>query len=296
MSAPLVTISSAFYNTGPAILDMLRSVFAQTFSDWELVLIDDGSTDETAMLAASVKDPRIRIYRNERNRGRSYSLNRITEVSRGKYIARMDSDDLCSPERIRKQVELLESEPTIDAAGTGMCYLDRNGMPLGDGPVVRGHAQICKNPNRGFRIAHGTLLGKKSWFEKHPYDENLKIAIDFNLFYRSYRDSVFDNVPEPLYYYNLDQSFHLKKQFAARKNSVSFLFAGNWNEGRYGAAIGHSVLQYLKFGLTVGCFCTGLRGRLMTRRFGKMSEAKKTHFLQELDYIRSIRLPGIEEV
>ncbi|MEJ5259737.1 MAG: glycosyltransferase family 2 protein [Anaerohalosphaeraceae bacterium] len=295
MNAPLVTISSAFYNTGPMLLDMVRSVFSQTFTDWELVLVDDGSTDDSLQIARSVRDPRVRVYSNGRNLGRAASLNRITELARGKYIARLDSDDLCSPNRIQKQVELIESDPKIDVVGTGMCYLGEGDQPLGYGRAVQGHDKICAHPNRTFHIAHGTLLGKKTWFQKFRYDERLPLAIDFNLFFRSYKASVFDNVPEPLYYYRFDKSFNLRKQWTARRVGAGFLFRYNWQEQKYIRAVSSLLSQYFKFAVTVGMFYTGLRGKLMQRRFGKMSEAEKEYFLEELRRIKNCPLPGVGE-
>ncbi len=290
MNAPLVTISSAFYNTGPLLLDMVRSAFAQTFADWELILIDDGSTDDSLRIAQSIQDPRIRVYSNGKNLGRSASLNRITDLARGKYIARMDSDDLCSPHRIQKQVNLLESNSQIDVAGTGMCYLDKNDLLLGYRTPVQGHEQICAHPNRTFHIAHGTIMGKKTWFEKFRYNEKLSLAIDFNLFLRSYRESVFDNVPDILYYYRFDSSFNLKKQYIARRNGAAFLFTHNWKEKRYCQAMASSFMQYVKLGVTLCAFASGFRERLMSVRFNRLDPDQMRAHLETLKLIRSIEL------
>ena len=123
MNKPLVSITSAFYNTGPMILDMIKSVFAQTFTDWELLLLDDGSTDNTLELVQSIDDPKVKVFTNGQNKGRSFSLNRLTNLANGKYIARMDSDDMSSTNRIAKQVELMESQPEVDVCGAGIDYL-----------------------------------------------------------------------------------------------------------------------------------------------------------------------------
>jgi len=286
-----VTISSAFYNTGSLILDMLKSVFAQSFSDWELLLIDDGSTDDTLNIVKTVEDPRIRIYRNGENKGRAYSLNRITSLARGKYIARMDSDDLCSPTRIEKQVQLLESNPCLDAVSAGLIYLDKHDNPTGDSVGPTEHDDICDTPWRTFKLAHGALMAKKEFFNKTPYCENIPFAVDYNLFLRSHEYFRFGKIPEPLYYYRLDNSFKLKKQFMARYYSAAFLY--KYFSPRLGhiKAIRYAGLQYLKFVGTTALFLTGQRSRLMARRSKPLTSEKLDFYKNEVEYIKSFKLP-----
>ena len=291
MGTPLVTVSSTFYNTGPAILDMIKSVFAQTFTDWELLLINDGSTDDTLAIVESVKDPRVHVYSNDRNRGRSYSLNWITAVARGKYIARMDSDDLCSPTRLEKQVALLESDPRLDAVSTGVIYLDKEDRPVGDMVCPTEHEQIVATPWRTFHLVHGALMAKREFFQRTPYRESVPIAVDFNMFLRSYRSSRFGNVPEPLYYYRLDNSFHLKKQFMTRKYSARFLYKYFSSRSGLPAAMWYAAIQYFKFAVTFFLFATGQRKRLMAKRFRPLEEAKLEFYRGEVRFIKSFSLP-----
>lgn len=291
MSTPLVSITSAFYNPGAGLLDMVRSVFAQTFTDWELILVDDGSTDNSLQVAKSIDDPRIRVFTNGRNLGRSVSLNKITTVARGKYIARMDADDMSGLTRIQKQVELIESEPEVDVVGSGICYLDKDDSPTGHWHAPLSHEEICRQPSRTFRICHGSILGKRSWFEKHRYDESIPFAVDFKFFLDSYEQSKFDNVPEPLYYYRLDQSFNLKKQLTARWISANFLFEYHKQAGRWGQALTNWAIQYGKFATTMLMFTSGLRKRLMARRFKSLADMDMAFYTQEIRKIKSIELP-----
>jgi glycosyltransferase involved in cell wall biosynthesis len=291
MASPLVTVSSAFYNTGPLILDMIRSVFAQTFTDWELLLINDGSTDNTLEIVQSVNDPRIRVYSNECNRGRAFSLNRITELACGKYIARMDSDDICSPTRIEKQVALLESDPQLDAVSTGLIYLDKQDNPIGDMICPTDHENICATPWRTFHFAHGAMMARKEYFMNTPYREDIPMAVDFNMFLRSHQYSRFGNVPEPLYYYRLDNSFNLKKQFTARKYSASFLYDYYKQHGDLSSAIQYAANQYLKFIVTLILFASGQRKRLMAKRFKTLDCATLNMYQDEIRFIKSFQLP-----
>lgn len=286
-----MSITVAFYNEGVYLLDTIKSVFAQTFTDWELVLVDDGSTDNSLKIAYSINDPRVRVFANERNLGRSASRNRLNSLTRGKYIAVFDADDMWSTTKIAKQLELIESKPDIDIVGTGTCYLDNNDEPVGHMYAQPSHDQICSQPSRTFGLSHSSLLGKKSWFEKNRYDESIPLAIDFNLFFRTYKHSTFANVPEPLYYYRLDQSFNLKKQFTTRYVSAAFLFEHYKDTGQLAKALASATIQYGKFAATVLMFATGLRKKLMARRFERLSDADMAFYTQEICKIKSTKLP-----
>lgn len=295
MSSPLVTVSSAFYNTGPFMLDMIKSVFSQTFTDWELILLDDGSTDNSLEIARSIDDPRVKVFSNGQNRGRSFSLNRLTELAQGKYIARMDSDDLCCPTRIEKQVNLLEGNTELDAVSTGLIYLDKQDNPIGDITCPTEHEEICAAPWRTLHIAHGPLVAKKEFFHKTPYREDIPFAVDFNLFLRAHSCSRFGNVPEPLYYYRFDTSFHLKKQFTARKYSASFLYDYYRQHRSSIVAFRYAVTQYLKFAATVTLFTVGQREKLMAKRFEPLDDAKLEYYRNELNLIKNYPLPRKED-
>ena len=113
-----VTIGIPFYNAKHTLADAIRSVFAQTFQDWELILADDGSTDGSAEIARMVDDPRVTVISDGMNRGLPYRLNKITELARADYIARMDADDLMHPERLTLQVQYLDANPAVDVVST----------------------------------------------------------------------------------------------------------------------------------------------------------------------------------
>ena len=95
MGTPLLTVGIPFHNNEKTLLDAIRSIFSQTFQDWELILVDDGSTDDSLKLALSVEDPRVRVLpSDDQNRLLAARLNEITQAARGEFIARMDADDL----------------------------------------------------------------------------------------------------------------------------------------------------------------------------------------------------------
>jgi len=291
MNDPLVTIGVPFYNNQDTLLDSIKSIFAQTFQDWELILLDDGSSDDSLKIARSIDDRRVRVFSDGQNRKLPTRLNQIIELSRGKYIARMDADDICWASRIEKQLDVFQSDPDVDVLGTGIVYLDALDQPLGLHLYPSSHAEICKEPNRTFRMCHPSIIAKKSWYEKNRYDESLPVAQDFDLWLRTYKHSKFANVPEPLLYYRLDQSFNLKKQFAARYTSAKFLFEHHKNAGKRGKALLNWMIQYGKFAVTVLMFATGLRKSLRDRRFEPLSYEELSHYKREIERIKKTELP-----
>jgi len=293
MSMPLVSITSAFHNEERYLPDLIRAVFAQTLTDWELILLDDGSTDRSLEIAQSVKDPRVRVYSNGRNLGRSASLNKLTELARGKYIARQDADDLCSPTRIEKQVVFMEAHPEIDAAGTGVCFLDKNDQPMGEHIPVTSHEAITASPARGLHIAHGTILGRRSWFDQRRYNETLRIAVDFEMLFHASAESRFANLPEVLYYYRFDQSFSLRKQLRTRLANCRFLFHAFWQQRHYAKALGQVGLQLAKHAITTTLFVVGLRSWLLARRGKFLPPDRRAFYESELATIRACHVPGL---
>ncbi len=291
MKKPLVTISSAFYNESAYLRTLIKSVFAQTFTDWELILLDDGSEDDSLDIAESINDPRVKVFTNGKNLGRSASLNRLATLAQGKYLARFDADDMCGITRIEKQVRFLESNPGVDAVGTGMCYLNNDDDPVGCWHAPEAHEQICKNPDSTLKISHGSLLGKISWFDKWPYDTSITLSVDGDMLFRAYKYSTFANIAEPLYYYRLDQSFNLKKQLIARYHRSRTLFKSYTKQGQYGKAISAWIVQYGKYAATILMFTLGLRNILLQRRYQTLSPADIGMYEKEIQNIKGIELP-----
>lgn len=116
--APAISVVLPVRNGEAFLADALDSVFAQTFSDFELIVVDDCSTDRTAEMLASTNDSRLRVVRNEEQRGIAGSLNRGFELCGGRYIARMDADDISLPMRFARQVAFLEAHPEVGVCGT----------------------------------------------------------------------------------------------------------------------------------------------------------------------------------
>lgn len=126
---PKVTIAIPVYNDAKFLHEALDSIFAQTFSDFELLVVDDGSTDATLSILTSYSDKRLRIIRHEANQGRPFARNTALNAANGEYLAWMDGDDTCHAQRIEKQVAFLDAHAEIDICGCDLqCFHERKNI------------------------------------------------------------------------------------------------------------------------------------------------------------------------
>jgi glycosyltransferase involved in cell wall biosynthesis len=283
---PLITVGIPFYNSQETLADAIKSVFAQSFSDWELLLVDDGSTDRSLEIANSIKDPRVRVITDGKNRKLAARLNQIIDLARGEYIARMDADDLCSPDRFQKQLNLLEVDKKIDVVGCGMIYLGKKDEPLGRSIAAKTHNEICRHPYKGFGLCHASILARKDWCRNNRYNEEIHLGQDFNLWLNSYRSSYFANISEPLYYYRIEASYKLKKQYKDRIASASYLFKHFARRGLIGKAFFSSGVQYLKMLAETAFFVFGAQNYVLRRRYKHLSSEEREKYCSIIQKIK----------
>ncbi len=207
MSArPLVTVAMSAYNASGTIGLALRSVLSQTYPNWELIVVDDGSTDRTAENVSCIQDSRVRfIQEPSGNRGLAARLNQCVRLARGQYIARMDADDVAYPQRFERQVQFLEEHRDIDLLGTGAVIFKGEGEIIGCYPTASSHEAICRRPWWGFPLAHPTWMGKRTWFFAHPYAEQDRRCEDQVLLLQSYSHSRFAALEEVLLGYRMEK-------------------------------------------------------------------------------------------
>lgn len=197
---PLVTIGLPFYNPGRFFIDSLKSIFAQSVVDWELLLVNDGSTDGSLDVAMSIKDSRVKVINDGENRGLVYRLNQISKMAKGKYLARMDADDMMYPTRIEQQVEYLETYPDVDVVDTAALILNL------DRDIVGIRGLQCQDISAYDALKHGIVLhpavmGKHKWFIDNPYDSRYPRAEDRELFVRVFKSSKIGHITNPLFFY-----------------------------------------------------------------------------------------------
>ena len=131
MKNPEISVIMGMYNCADTLSEAIESILNQTMKEWELIMCDDGSSDatyEVAELYIKRYPEKMILLRNRENRGLNYTLNRCLKAAKGKYIARMDGDDICLPERFAAEYETLETEKTISIVSTDMGYFDQTGI------------------------------------------------------------------------------------------------------------------------------------------------------------------------
>jgi len=192
------------YNAGAYLRLAVLSVLAQSIQDWELLVIDDGSTDNAVQSLDDIRDPRVRILRDGANRGLAARLNEAIDLARGRYFARMDQDDVSYPERFAQQLRALDDDPALDLVATRAVTIDENNALRTLFPYALTHHDLCARPWRGFHLPHPTWMGRIEWFRKHRYAQpGPFFCEDQELLLRSYPDSRFATVDAILFAYRV---------------------------------------------------------------------------------------------
>jgi len=220
----LISIGIPFYNCQDYLAAAIKSVLAQTYKNWELILIDDGSTDDSLKVALSFNDKRIRIISDGKNKKLASRLNQIIEEAKGEYIARMDADDMMDSTRIEKQVDILNKNSEFDLVSTGVASISNEneirGFRIYQNSKLSNYDMISGN----IGIVHASVLARKSWYLRNNYRENI-IAEDYELWNRAYfkDDLKCYKIPEPLYYYREDDNVTYCKLMRAYKNQIEII-------------------------------------------------------------------------
>lgn len=180
---PKISVIIATYNNDKYISEAINSILAQTYSDFELIIIDDGSTDNTGKIIKSYTDNRIIYVNNETNRGVSYSRNKGLYLSKGDYIAVMDGDDISLPQRLEKQLNYMEHHTDIAICGCNFKQFGKcNGVVISPADSDDLKARILfYSP-----LAHSSWFIRKSDLIKHriKYNEAFRTSLDYELMYR----------------------------------------------------------------------------------------------------------------
>ena len=217
MTPPLISVILPVYNGVTTLSDAICSVLEQTFKNYEILLLDDGSTDGSLDVARTFSDPRLRVIHDGVNYGLAYRLNQGIDLAQGRYIARMDQDDICFPERLAKQFEFLETHPEIDLLGCRVIVFRNSHDIVGLTPFCGTHEEICAYPWRGLYLAAPSWMGRVEWFRRHRYRIPEAIhADDQELLLRAYPDSRFACMEEVLLAYR-KESFRSNKTWRARR-------------------------------------------------------------------------------
>jgi glycosyltransferase involved in cell wall biosynthesis len=195
-----ITVLLPVFNGGPYLRPAMESVLAQTFSDFELLVVDDGSTDGSLEVARTFRDPRVRVVENGRNLGLTASLNRGLREARAPLVARQDADDLSAPDRLARQAEAMSRRPELALLGTQADVIDAGGRPRGS------LARSCEHDSIRWELlfdnafVHSSVMLRRAavFDEAGGYDEGLRYCQDFALWSRLVRTHAVANLDRVL--------------------------------------------------------------------------------------------------
>jgi hypothetical protein len=202
MMAPTVSVVMSVFNGERFVADSIDSILDQTFRDFEFIIIDDGSTDGTAEILASYlqADNRI-IAHHHQNKGQVPSLNIGCGLARGRYIARIDADDIALPERFQRQIDFLEQHPQVALLGSSISNMDEMGRPLSTWPLPTGDKEIRERlfELQDIPFCHVTQMFRTEVFRAvKGYRTAFAPAEDYDLWLRMAEGWQLANLPEPL--------------------------------------------------------------------------------------------------
>jgi glycosyltransferase involved in cell wall biosynthesis len=244
-TAPLVTIGLSIYNGSVTLASAIKSIQEQTYENWELILIDDGSQDDSATIAKRLPDCRITTIADGVNCGLAARLNQAVSLAKGKYFCRMDQDDIAFPHRLATQVEFLEAHPDVDLTAASVVVFRNDGSLHGVINVPSSHKEIGRHLWKGFYFPHPTWMGKTTWFREHHYYSPADGAEDQLLLYAAFDSSRFAGISEVLLGYREDHRV-FKKMLTRRLIFWRAICGNAIQRGKFLDAILLSVVQPLR--------------------------------------------------
>lgn len=222
-----ISILMGIYNCAPTLRKAIESILAQTYDNWEFIICDDGSKDESYAIALeyAARDPkRFRIIQNEKNLGLNATLNKCLRLADGDYVARMDGDDLCEPDRFEKEVAVLNDHPEYAIVSCHMTMFDESGtwgiVKTKETPQVRDF------PTTVPMFVHaGCMIRREAFLDVEGYteDERLLRVEDYHLWYKFYAKGYRGyNIQEALYHMRDDRNATRRRTM---KNRINFIYA-----------------------------------------------------------------------
>lgn len=232
MKNPKVTVLMSVYNGEKYLHEAIDSILNQTFSDFEFIIVDDGSTDMTNNIIRSYKDTRIKVLKNPTNIGLTKSLNIGLQKAKGEYIARMDADDISFPERLCKEVNYLDHNPKYAVVGTFAEIIDSESNEIGKEERPTSSFQIKKLLKVGNCFAHGSVMIRKKYlYETGFYDETFKRSQDYDLWLRMAQKFQLANIPQYLYAWRNHRD-NIENKFPEEQKIYASLALKNKNKKR----------------------------------------------------------------
>lgn len=193
------------YNASQFLNQAIDSILNQTFTDFEFIVINDGSTDNTELIVQSYTDSRIKYFSNPLNLGIVETLNKGIDLARGKYLARMDADDIALPERLEKQYSLMEDNPEIAVCGSQISIINALGIKTAHPPVSISNREIKPQLLFYNPFTHPTTFFKTEIIRKYKYNADYHYAEDYYLLAQIAMEHQVANHPEQLLLYRVHE-------------------------------------------------------------------------------------------
>lgn len=222
---PKITVLLTTYNCEDFLLPAITSVLKQNYTDYELVVIDDGSTDHTEELVKSIPDSRLIFHKNPKNSGIVYSLNKGLKIARGKYIARMDSDDLMLQNRLQHQFLFLEANPEYGMVGSAYQIIDDKGSFLQPVYPRTNNDEISLALLFGNQFGHPTVTMRSDLVKRLKYRNTFPYAEDYDLWCRLSKISKIGNLPDCYLSYRWHKNNTMNTRMDTIKSSLVQLLA-----------------------------------------------------------------------
>lgn len=203
---PRVTVVMAVYNAEPFLREAVASVLAQSYCDFELIIVDDSSSDGSLAIVESFADQRIRTIRHDSNMGASLSRNDALAGARGELVAIMDADDVCAPTRLERQVAYLDANPTVGLVGCGIYEnVDDSGAVLYTSFMPEDNETIQRILLGRWCFLHSSIMFRKALYERAGgYRKEFEPAEDHDFILRILEHAEAHNLPERLVRYRLN--------------------------------------------------------------------------------------------
>lgn len=201
---PIITVIMSVYNADEYLEYTIASIMNQTFKDFEAIIINDASNDNTKLILSKIKDPRFIIINNTVNKGLTVNLNTAINMARGEYIIRIDSDDICLEERFQKQLDYLRNHPKVDVLGTNAYLIDMHNSIVGVTDEETDLRRIKTKTMFLNPFIHPTIMAKTDVLKNYFYNESYRTCQDFELWTRIQKKCCFANMCTPLIFYRLN--------------------------------------------------------------------------------------------
>jgi len=287
---PKVTVLLPVYNTEKFVRQAIESILGQTFTDFELLIIDDASSDNTLRIVKLFSDPRIRIIENKQNLKLAKTLNIGLKEARGEYVARMDDDDIAISERFEKQIAYLDSQVDISLAGTAITFIDEDGEFGSSREVPQTSVGTAYELMYGNPIFHSSIMFRKSdIISIGGYDESFDYAQEYDLYIRLLESGYkVANINQVLMYFRKRLNSALSSpssQSIIRQNSLktslrAMNFATNIDENEFERSKDLLIVKrpIRRFSFRFLIDCLSLHKRLLYRFIqGKKLSLKERH-------------------